>query len=417
VGSGPIEGPPSVGGGGGSGGIGVGQLDRAFGKDGGTITPIASSGDVDEANAIAIQSNGKIVLAGRSDNGSGTGDTDFALVRYNVNGSLDTTFGGDGKVTTFTQDTNGDGFGDTNAIAHAVVVQSDGKIVAAGSSGTDFALIRYNANGTLDTTFSGDGIVVTSVSGGDDTIRAMALQPSDGKIVVAGESSGDFVVARYNTNGTLDTSFGNSGITVTARSGNNNIHALAIQPDGKVVVAGVSGGHFALARYSAVGVLDSTFDLDGIVDGGPGQANALALQADGKIVVGGFVSGGGKQDFVLLRFDATGAPDFSFGAVGKVVTSVGSDDAEINGLVIHPSGAITAVGSAGNGTDRDFALVGYTATGALDVTFGETGQVVTPISNFDDEAKAVSRQSDGKVVVAGSADADFVVVRYDAPGL
>ena len=416
LGGGPTGPAPSVGGGGGTGGVGVGQIDTTFGQDGGTITPIASSGDIDEANAVAIQPDGKIVLAGHSDNGSGTGKTDFAVVRYRADGSLDTTFDGDGKVTTFTQDTTpADGFGDTNAIAHAVAVQSDGKIVVAGSSDADFALIRYNTDGTVDTTFSGDGIVVTAVGGGVDAIRAMALQP-DGKIVVAGESSGDFVVARYNTDGTLDASFGGGGIVVTAMAGSNTLHALAIQPDGKVVVAGVSGGRFALARYSAAGVLDPAFGLGGVVDGGPGQANAIALLAGGKIVVGGFVSGGSNRDFALLRFGATGAPDLSFGLFGKVVTSVGSGDAEINGLVVYPSGRIVAAGFADNGTNLDFALVGYTETGVLDVTFGETGQVITPISDFEDVARAVALQADGKVVVAGSADADFVVVRYDAPG-
>ena len=410
-------GPPSVGGGGGSGGVGVGQIDTTFGQDGGTITPLASSGDIDEANAVTIQPDGKIVLAGRSDNGSGTGKTDFAVVRYNAAGSLDTTFGGDGKVTTFTQDTNADGFGDTNAIAYAVAIQSDGKIVAAGVSDNDFALIRYRADGTLDPTFGVGGIVVTSVGGGVDAIRAMALQPADGKIMVAGESSGDFVVARYNTDGALDPFFGGTGIVVTPMAGSSSIHALALQPDGKVVTAGVSNGHFALARYSTAGVLDGTFDTDGIVEGGPGQANALALQGDGKIVVGGFVSGSGGSDFALLRFDATGAPDLSFGAFGRVVTSIGSGDAEINGLTLYPSGKIVSVGFVDHGTDSDFALVGYTTAGTLDVTFGETGQVVTPISLADDEAKAVALQADGRVVVAGSADADFVVVRYNAPGL
>jgi len=411
-------GGPSVGGGGGSGGVGVGQIDAAFGEDGGTITPIASSGDIDVANAVAIQSDGKIVLAGQSDNNSGTGKTDFAVVRYRVDGSLDPAFDGDGKVTTFTQDTTpADGFGDTNAIAYAVVVQSDGKIVAAGASDSDFALVRYNANGSLDTTFSGDGLVVASVSSGIDAIRAMALQPFDGRILVAGEANGDFVVARYNTNGTLDTSFGGSGIVVTPMAGDNRIYALAIQPDGKAVVAGVSGGHFALARYSAAGVLDTTaFGASGVVDGGPGQANAIGLQSDGKVVVGGFMDSGGRSDFALLRFDATGAPDLSFGAFGKVVTSIGSGDAEINGLVVAPSGKIVAAGFASNATDLDFALVAYTETGGLDVTFGETGKVVTPISQENDEAKAVARQADGKIVVAGSADTDFVVVRYDAPG-
>jgi len=416
---GPVGGTPSVGGGGGAGGVGSGQIDTTFGQAGGTITPIASSGGGDVANAVAIQTDGKIVLAGYSENNVNTGKTDFAVVRYNTNGSLDSTFDSDGKATTFTQDTlPADGFGDTNAIANAVAVQSDGKIVAAGSSDGDFALIRYHANGTLDSAFGSNGIVVTAATSGVDEIRAMALQPSDGKLLVAGESNGDFVVARYNTNGTPDATFAGNGIVVTPMAGRNGLYALVLQPDGKVVVAGVSDGNFALARYSAAGLLDVTFDSDGIADGGPGQANAIALQADGKIVVGGYVNTGGQSDFVLLRFGSTGAADFSFGTLGKVVTSFSGSDAEINGLAIDPaSGKIVAAGFTFTGVDPDLALVGYTAGGILDVTFGDTGRVVTPISQFDDEAKAIVLQTNGKVVVAGSADADFVVVRYDALGL
>ncbi len=412
-------GTPSVGGGGGSGGVGIGQIDTTFGQDGGTITPIASSGGKDIVNGVAIQPDGKIVLAGHSENDGGTGDTDFAVARYNSDGLLDDTFDGDGKATTFIQDTStpADGFGDTNAIAYAVAVQSDGKIAAAGTSDNDFALIRYNHDGTPDLTFSGDGIVVTAVSVGVDVIRAMALQ-SDGKILVAGESDGDFVVARYNTNdGALDPTFSGDGLVVTPVSGGVDvIRAMVLQSDGKILVAGESGGHFVLARYSATGVLDTTFDSDGIVDGGVGGANAMALQADGKIVVGGFVSNN-NLDFALRRFDVTGAPDSSFGLFGKVVTSIGSGDAVIHGLAIQSSGKIVAAGFVDSGTDSDFALVGYTATGGLDTTFGETGLVVTPISPADDEAAAVALQTDGKIVVAGSADEDFVVVRYDPPGL
>jgi uncharacterized delta-60 repeat protein len=237
-----------------------GRLDRRFGANGKVLTDFSGSGSIDSANALAIQSDGKIVAAGYSF-ASGTTPSDFALARYNPDGTLDPTFNATGKVLT---DFSGSGSGDA---ANAVAIQSDGKIVAAGyslASGSpwDFALARYNPDGTLDTTFNATGKVLThfSGSGSGDTATALAIQ-SDGKIVAAGGSyaSGppqDFALARYNPDGTLDPTFNSTGKVLTDFSGSGSVdfaYALAIQSDGKIVAGGFSSpsgtSDFALARY------------------------------------------------------------------------------------------------------------------------------------------------------------------------
>ena len=225
-----------------------GDLDTTFDTDGKVTTAIGTSDD--NGTAVAIQSDGKIVAAGLSLNGT---SYDFALARYNTNGTLDTTFDTDGKVVT--------PFGSSIDIAYSVAIQADGKIVAAGSynNGTDndFALARYNTNGSLDTTFDTDGKVVTSFGSGYDVAHSVAIQ-SDGKIVAAGGydngTDWDFALARYNTNGSLDTTFDTDGKVVTPfGSGDDEAYGVAIQSNGKIVVAGdgqVDAKHrFAVARY------------------------------------------------------------------------------------------------------------------------------------------------------------------------
>ena len=221
------------------------------------------------AYAVAIQSDGKIVAAGESTD-------NFAVVRYTTAGVLDTTFSTDGKVTT--------AIGSREDAAYAVAVQSDGKIVAAGKgdSGTaqedpnaDFAVVRYTTAGALDNGFSTDGKVITDIGTNSvDEARAVAIQ-SDGKIVVAGSSGGDFAVVRYTTAGALDTTFSTDG-KVTTDIGTNSVDwatAVAIQSDGKIVVAGYvgdieDGGEFAVVRYNTDGSLDTTFGGDGKVTTG-----------------------------------------------------------------------------------------------------------------------------------------------------
>ena len=213
-------------------------------------------------------------------------------------GALDSTFGSGGTVTTFF---GGDGLNGDEA--HSVVVQTNGKLVVAGyttnlDDTTDFALARYNSNGPLDSTFGTGGKVKTNF-GDFDYVGAMALQ-SDGKIVAAGMTrvnfSPDFAVARYNSNGTLDTSFGIGGKVITDFGGPSQAFGVGVQADGKVVVAGYAhlaeGWDVALTRYNANGTLDTTFGTGGkkmTPIGAPSvaQASGLGIQKDGKIVIAG----------------------------------------------------------------------------------------------------------------------------------
>ena len=244
-----------------------GDLDATFGTGGKVITPIGSG--TDKVNSVALQNDGKIVVAGYSFNGS---NNDFALVRYHPNGTLDTTgFGSGGKVTTT--------FGSDNDQGNGVAVQKDGKIVVAGTSSdnsgkSNFALVRYNSNGTLDATgFGSGGKVTTAIGPSLDRGNGVALQ-SDGKIVVAGYAgqspNSDFAVVRYNKDGSLETGFGSGGKVTTAFGGGgaDQGQSVAVQSDGKIVVAGYSfngsNDDFAVARYDGGCPGDS--DADSLPD-------------------------------------------------------------------------------------------------------------------------------------------------------
>src|SRR3990167_2042134 len=267
-----------------------------YNTNGSLDTKVTTSNDfsADVAYSVAIQSDGKIVVAGSSDNNGS--NNDFALVRYNTNGSLDTTFNSTGIVTT--------AIGSSSDVGRSVAIQSDGKIVVAGysynGSNNDFALVRYNTDGTLDTTFNSTGIVTTAIGSSTDAANSVAIQ-SDGKIVVAGYSNNgsdyDFALVRYNTDGSLDTTFNSTGIVTTAiGSSTDAANSVAIQSDGKIVVAGYSYNgsdyDFALVRYNTDGSLDTTFNSTGIVTTAIGSssdyANSVAIQSDGKIVVAGY---------------------------------------------------------------------------------------------------------------------------------
>ncbi len=392
-----------------------GSLDTTFNGTGKVTT---APGFGNKAHAVAVQADGKIVVAGTAFTGT---TYDFAVVRYNANGSLDTTFDGDGIATTAVT---------AIADARAVAIQPDGKIVVAGSawngSDDDFALVRYNPNGSLDTTFNGTGKVTTPVTSGDEAL-AVAIQP-DGKIVAAGHAQAgpnfDFAVVRYNADGSLDTTFDGDGkVTTPVLSLDDVAHAVAIQADGKIVAAGTAyspGSNFAVVRYNANGSLDSTFDGDGkavtSVLGTDDSARSVALQPDGKIVVGGFSHNGSNQDFAVVRFNANGSLDSTFDVDGKVTTPIlGGNDVAV-ALALHLDGRIVAGGFSHNGSNNDIAAVRYNPNGSLDTTFDGDGKVTTPVLGSDDEATSVAIQPDGRIVAAGFSDiADddvFAVVRY-----
>jgi uncharacterized delta-60 repeat protein len=348
-----------------------GNLDESFGTGGKLTTEVAQN---DTALAVALQADGKIIVGGFAT--VGPDNFAFALVRYETDGDLDLTFDGDGKVITdltpFLDEVTG------------VAVQPDGKIIAAGfanaGSGTDFAVVRYHENGSLDSSFGVGGIVRTDFSGGVDGASEMALL-ADGKIVVAGTTydntgQGDFALIRYNTNGSLDESFGTGGKVRADFGSDDNVADLAVAHDGKLVVAGATrlSGTFdmAVARYNADGSADATFNGNGrfVEDFSPGttdRASSVAVQQNGKIIVGGDAHGDGGFDFALLRLNANGSIDSSFGNNGKVRTDFGGLAApgftndSLGDIVIQADGKIVASGDAEVEPNRlhDTALARY----------------------------------------------------------
>jgi uncharacterized delta-60 repeat protein len=401
---------------------GHGDLDPSFTNFHGRVLTAVGPND-DDIRAVAFQPHGQIVAAGRSSNGA---DDDFALTRYRPDGSLDPDFGTGGQVTTAV------GPGDDDA--DALVIQKDGKIVVAGSSfnGTndDFALARYNPDGSLDPTFDGDGKVTTPIGSGDDQAYALALQ-EDGKLVVAGYSHGandDFALARYNPDGSPDLTFDGDGkVTTPIGSGYDRAYAVGIQKDGKLVAAGVtwdgSNDDFALARYNPDGSPDLTFDGDGKVTTPIGSADdaayALALTKDGKIAVAGSTFNGSDNDVAVVRYNGDGSPDPTFDGDGKVTTAIGSGNDEAF-AIIQQDDKLVVAGYSSDGSSDDFALVRYTSTGSPDSKFGGDGKVTTSIGDGDDQADALAADSSGRLVAAGysfdgSSD-DFALVRYKSNG-
>jgi uncharacterized delta-60 repeat protein len=407
-------------------------LSNGFGTNGSgkVITPVGNS--YDYAYSVALQPDGKIVVAGYA---IGSNGYDFAVTRYNADGSLDATFGSGGKVLT--------PVGSSTDQAYSVALQPDGKIVVAGyaygSNGYDFAVTRYNANGSLDATFGSGGKVLTPVGSSHDYAYSVALQP-DGKIVVAGYANGsnsdDFAVTRYNVNGSLDATFGSGGKVITpVGSSTDQAYSVALQPDGKIVLAGYAigsnGYDFAVTRYNADGSLDATFGSGGKVltpvGSSTDQAYSVALQPDGKIVVAGYAIGSNGYDFAVTRYNANGSLDPTFGSGGKVLTPVGSSNDQAYSVALQPDGKIVLAGInwPDDHSPGHFAVTRYNANGSLDPTFGSGGKVLTDVrvTGGPDMARSVALQPDGKLVVAGYARvlpsspySDFAVVRYNADG-
>ena len=342
-----------------------GTLDASFGTGGTVLTTIGSGGG---AGALALQTDGKMVAAGAASVG---GSGRIAVARYDASGTLDPTFGSGGTVTTAVGD---------SANANAVVIQPDGSIVAAGYSTTaghyDFALVRYDASGALDPTFGTGGIVATDL-GVDALANAMVLQP-DGRLIVGGFSasspgnpSGEhFALARYAADGSLDPSFGSGGTIVAGFQG--RIAALALVAGGKFLVAGKGyPGGFVLARYESNGNADATFGVSGIVtsrfgSGEPDDAGfALAVQPDGRIVVAGRGQPGyASPYFGLIRYDADGSLDRTFAPCVVVATPfppVGTFGATAYAVLVQPDGKLVTVGTS---NDEDVALARYVGTGS-----------------------------------------------------
>jgi uncharacterized delta-60 repeat protein len=391
-----------------------GDLDPTFSGSGKVLLDFA--GGDDGASAVAVQPNGKIVAAGFAT--LPVAGRVFAVARFNAAGARDPSFGGDGVVTTR--------FGD-GAAARAIAIEPDGDIVVAGASsqpdtGWDLTLARYEPDGSLDSTFGQNGRVTTDL-GASEGANALVLQP-DGKLVVAGESRGDFAVVRYNPDGSLDASFSVDGIVTTDFTGWGDVaYAVALQDDGRIVAAGSAYAEheaygdtpfFALARYQADGTPDPAFSGDGILitdisdPYGNARAHAVALQQDGKIVLGGATGGGSFSALIIARYNPNGSPDQTFGTAYE-------DSAGARALAIEASGRIVAAGWTWFSESFDFLVTRWDSNGAWDSRFGgprdSRGRPPGAVADFGlfnaDQARALAIQPDGKVVVAGRSEPGY----------
>jgi uncharacterized delta-60 repeat protein len=365
-------------------------------------------GDNDGARAIALQPDGKIVVAGYREQScidlcppapsgpcwtAGENDFDFALVRLNTDGSYDSSFSGDGKVTT--------GFDEWEG-ACAVALQSNGKIVAAGTQSHDaFALARYLPDGSLDTTFDGDGKLITPLSG-DHSFATQVISQPDGKVVAAGMGSNQFALARYKTDGSLDTTFGGDGKVFTdfLPVEDEFVSALALQPDGLLIAAGVDTNFDAdsgyLSRYFPDGSLDAggrqmtAFGLP-IADE---EANAMLVQPDGKIVTAGYIAESTDQ-FALARHNPDGSLDPSFGQNGRVVYGLSGEE-RAYAVERLDDGSLVAAGRVSSGSQGDnFMIARFAEDGAFEC-FN-----ITNFEGGNDRPYGVAIQPDQKIVVAG----------------
>ena len=359
-----------------------GILDPTFGGDGIVTTDFAGGlTSSDEAFDLAQQADGKIIAVGSASNT--TTVTDFAVARYNIDGTLDTTFSDDGMQTTdFGLDTDGDGIVESGAdVAEGVAIQPDGKIVVAGHAriplggglgfDNDFAVARYNPDGTIDTTFGNNGKVTTNIGTDSDIGTDVVLQP-DGKIIVVGQidQATDCAIVRYNSDGSLDNTFGGSGIIVSDFSGSEGFKSVALQSDGRIVATGFTTGSnatldFAVVRYEPDGDLDSSFgnaglvttDVSGGIPSGQDFGEDIILQNDGKILVVGRNTSNTILDLAIVRYNTDGSLDSSFVNNGILSIDIHGKGDFGQDIAIQPDGKIVAGGYSANGTNLDFVLV------------------------------------------------------------
>ncbi|MBL7765214.1 MAG: T9SS type A sorting domain-containing protein [Chitinophagaceae bacterium] len=389
----------------------AGNLDFTFGTNGKVITTLSNFGQ--KGNAMAIQSDGKILCGGLVQYSFTS--SEFALAKYHQDGSLDSSFGINGYVHTAIE---------AASKANAIALQSDGKILLGGDSQWYVNLARYLINGTPDTTFGVGGKIITDIIGYySEKCKSLEIQ-NDGKILVGGyamHNANDnpyFILARYHSNGTPDSTFGNNSQVIGVEGYGNS---MALQSDGKILLAGSSNDHFAVARYLSNGVPDSSFGTNGVVItilGNAGMANAMKLQNDGKIVLGGYVyNAANTSDFGMVRYLTNGSIDTVFGSNGVAITTIGSSDSRAYSIGLQSDGKIILAGYRKNTLNLDdLAVAKYHTDGSLDLNFGLGGTVITPIGNSYCHNTSMGIQSDDKIVLCGYAydgsKTDIALVRY-----
>jgi uncharacterized delta-60 repeat protein len=400
----------------------AGVLDDAFGLNGTQITVFhESTPDYLYGGAFALvqQPDGKLVV-------NGTTNRTQTILRYLENGVPDQAFGAEGLVqTTFYSPNSMDQ-------AYAAALLQDGKIVIAGDtqndnfdSNSEFGIAQFLPDGSLDLSFGINGRQATALGRSHDAARAIAVQP-DGMILLAGYASVGvyqypmFALTRFLPNGQIDENFGENGLVYTNFSTgepNNRANAMVLQADGKIVLAGhtesgFNNNGFAVARYMPDGLLDSSFGNGGKVvvslSNKTQEAFAIALQTDGKLLLAG-----GGSDVMILRLNPDGSLDSTFGNGGKIIKDFGYTNEMANAIVQQPDGKIVVAGNINN-TIEGF-LARYLPDGSPDPSFDGNGLLVTEFG-YDSKAYSLGLQNDGKILVGGSGDYDFVLARYLSNG-
>ncbi|HEV2691025.1 MAG TPA: hypothetical protein VGV35_20860, partial [Bryobacteraceae bacterium] len=376
----------------------AGALDTTFGS-GGKVTTTIGTGAV--AWRDVIQPDGKIVVVGSS---SGEG----VVIRYNDDGTLDTSFGSSGIATV-----SGAQFVDG-------AIQSDGKIIAAGADGGNFIAARFNTDGTLDSSFGSSGIkLVNFGTGGSDYVNGVALDP-DGKIVLAGpdivSGVGDWGIVRLTTSGALDTTFNSTGKKIFDWGGDDWANGVVVQDSGKIVVVGFESGTSAMARFNTDGSLDTSFGASGtgkvVLTGDYAYRMNVQSLSDDRLLVTGVNS----AEVVLHRFSVDGIADSSFGSGGTVLTSLGATDWGYD-IGVQPDGKVVVVGGSFYGSDADGLAVRYNVDGSLDTTFGTSGTMLIWFGGSSyselDYFESVAIQPDGQIVAVGTANGKFALARMN----
>jgi len=404
-----------------------GTLDATWGAASplGAGKVVTSLATFDRIYSVAVQPDGKVVAAG--DCYANNNDSSICIARYLPDGTLDASFNGTGySQHTFEAGTNS---------GRGLALQKDGRIVVAGTCPTSgggtyqFCALRLNSDGTLDTSFNGTGKIVASLSLQNQGY-ATAIQ-ADGKILIAGYcfvSINRFCLLRFNSDGTPDTSFNGTGsVTTQLNSDNAFAYAMALQPDGKIVLAGSctrATVDFCLARYLPDGSVDSSFNGTGqqtfVVGPNTDIINAIAIQPDGKIVVvGDCYTAGLVPNFCGARLLPNGLLDFSFQASGRFMQGVANTtESSARGLYLQPSGKFIVVGRCYNNTTDYFCANQYHSDGQLDLAVNGNGSILTPMTSGIDGATAIAVQADGKLLLAGACStgangAGFCIARYD----
>ena len=357
----------------------------------------------DKGYALALQPDGRILVAGSTEEGDTVPSySDLLLNRYNADGTMDTGFGTGGSVTW--------GFTTWNDYGNHLAVRPDGTILVAGRSlGSDSLLVSFSADGIVDTTFGTDGYVISSSTNG----HTMEIQ-DDGKILIAGHYSGtspgpgdELVLTRYDTHGVLDTGFGIGG-TVTWENSNahDQGHALALEPDGDILVGGKSSEDALLMKYNMAGILDSDFGTGGNTTWDSGYGNdcnlALALRPDGKILAAGYSDNGSDYDVLVVRYNSDGTLDTGFGTGGVATWDSGYGDDYGRAMALQPDGKILVAGYSSSGSDYDVLVVRFSANGTLDTGFGTDGSLTFDGGWGDDYGYSMVLQPDGSILVAGT---------------